>query len=352
MTSKRANVLGVGMIGGSVASALRKQGWHVSGYDVDDLRAIEARDIGILDEVGVDRDAQVSVVAGPVSTIPELVAIALSETSGSVTDVGSVKRTIVDQVDDPRFIGGHPMAGSERSGLEGVRADLFDGATWALTPGSATDPSTYMDVHSLVTSLGANVVTLPAAEHDRIVATVSHVPHLVATALMNQALQARLENEFILRLAATGFRDMTRIAAGHPDLWTDITLQNRAAIVEALDELMVHLQDIRREVDDAAADELRSLLASAAEARIALPPKVGRPSELRMLDIQISDSPGSLGDVLTTLGDLRVNVEDISIEHDPRGDRGTLEVMVDADDAERAVETLSNRGFIVTVEGL
>src|ERR1044072_1685163 len=224
----RAQVVGAGLIGGSIALGLRKNGWHVTVDDSDHMRAGEAVACEIADAAGIDPEAELTFVATPVPAVVDAVKAALQR-GGAVTDVASVKAPIVDAIDTPRFVGGHPMAGSERSGLQAATSTLFDGATWVLTPTAGTDAEAFMTVRAAVTALGAGVVTLAPSQHDESVAAVSHVPHLAASALMQLAMQRWNEDEAVLRLAAGGFRDMTRIAAGNADLWTGITLGNRDA---------------------------------------------------------------------------------------------------------------------------
>ncbi|MHB1139874.1 MAG: prephenate dehydrogenase, partial [Microthrixaceae bacterium] len=183
---RRAAVVGTGLIGGSVACALGARGWHVTGWDEDPARAARALELGVVHEVGIDNDAELTFVAVPVGAVPAAARAAL-ERGGVVTDVGSVKAPVVEAVAHARFVGGHPMAGSEAIGVDGARADLFDGATWVLTPTSATDPRAQALVHSVVRSFGAEVLTLDPSDHDELVATVSHVPHLTAASLMGLA---------------------------------------------------------------------------------------------------------------------------------------------------------------------
>ena len=181
--------------------------------------------------MGHDPDAEVTFVATPVGVVADEVRRALAAGTGLVTDVGSVKTPMLELMDDPRYVGGHPMAGSELEGVEGSRADLFEGATWVLTPVSGTDDAAFATIRSIVASLGASVVAIPPDRHDSLVATVSHVPHLTAATMMRLAAERSEEHRAVLRLAAGGFRDMTRIAAGHPGIWPDICAENREAIV-------------------------------------------------------------------------------------------------------------------------
>ncbi len=241
-------LIGTGLIGGSIGLALRREGVVVRGYDQDAARADAARALGALDTVaGSVADAvagaDLTVVAVPVGHVADVVLDALDAGAVLVTDVGSVKAPVVAAVEAarpdlaPRFVGGHPMAGSEQEGLAGAAADLFVGATWVLTPTSRTDPGVFAAVRSWVAAFGAEPLAVTPDLHDALVAVVSHVPQLAASTLMNVASAGSEEHAVMLRLAAGGFRDMTRIASSHPAIWPDICLANRDAIVGALDAL-------------------------------------------------------------------------------------------------------------------
>ena len=249
---RRALVVGTGLIGGSIALGLRRRGWHVSGVDADENRLREALDGGVVDATGDDPEAEVVFVAVPASAVAGEVGRLLADSSrrndAVVTDVCGVKTAIVAEADHARFIGGHPMAGSEQVGLHGADPDLFEGAVWVLTPTAATDLAAFDRLKGVVMSLGADVLVLSAADHDRLVAVVSHVPHLVAATLMNAASAGATQDGTLLRLAAGGFRDMTRVAAGHPGIWPDICAENAQPIVESLDALVSDLQAIRDRV--------------------------------------------------------------------------------------------------------
>src|SRR5439155_20992989 len=222
--------------------------------------------------VGEEGAAGLTFVANPVGRVAEVGR----GRSGVVTDVGSVKASIVAAVDNPRFVGGHPMAGSEQEGVDGSRADLFQGAVWVLTPVATTDHAAHALVRSVVSSFGAEVVELPPERHDALVAVVSHVPHLTAASLMRLASERSEEHAALLRLAAGGFRDMTRVAAGHPGIWPDICAENRAAIVEVLDRLILALEQTREVVDKGDREALLRALERARGARISLPARAAR----------------------------------------------------------------------------
>jgi prephenate dehydrogenase len=344
-SQRRANVLGTGLIGGSVGLALRAAGWRVSGTDADAGRAERAATAGAIDAIGVDPDADVSFVATPVGAVPEVVRSALAATAGAVTDVGSVKAPLVASVADPRFVGGHPMAGSEQEGIAGARADLFAGATWVLTPTPHTDPAAYSTVQSVVSALGAEVVALPPERHDELVAVISHVPHLTAAALVRLAAEGADDRPALLRLAAGGFRDMTRIAAGHPGIWPDICGENRGAIVPVLDRLVAAITELR---DAVAGDDRPALLDLLERARLArrnLPGRVARPSDLAEVRVPVPDRVGVLAEVTTLATELGVNIYDLEIAHSGEGNKGVLLLLVESELADRFYGGLVARGY-------
>ena len=344
MAARRAQVVGTGLIGGSIGLALRAQGWHVTGRDLDPDRAARALRRGALDAVGDDPAAELAFICTPVSSVATEARAALAA-GAVVTDVGGVKGPIVAAVDHPRFVGGHPMAGSEQEGMDGADPRLFDGATWVLTPTVATDAEAYALVRSVVTSLGADVVALAPERHDELVATVSHVPHLAAATLMALAAGDATDQGPMLRLAAGGFRDMTRIAAGHPGIWPDICAENRDAIVEALDRLVAALSSMRDLVVEGDRPGLLTALERARAARVNLPARVAHGTELVELRVPVPDRPGVLAEITTLLGELDVNIEDLEIAHSVEGERGVLVLVVQEKAAEDTCAALVSRGF-------
>jgi len=351
-TPGRAAIVGTGLIGASIGLALRGRGWHVSGSDLDRDRARRAVGLGALDAEGPDPEAEITFVATPVSAVAEVARGALVH-GGIVTDVGSVKAPIVVAVDHPRFVGGHPMAGSEQEGVEGAHAALFQGATWVLTPTADTDPAAYTRLRAVVSSLGADVVAVAPDRHDDLVAVVSHVPHLTAATLMAMAADGAEEHGTLLRLAAGGFRDMTRVAAGHPGIWPDICAENRQAIVSALDRLVDSLCTVRDVVAQGDRDRLLAALERARVARRNLPARAAaRAEELVEVRVPVPDRPGVLAEVTTLAGELDVNIWDLEIAHSPEGDRGVLLVVIDAGAADLVRGALLARGFRPAVQPL
>ena len=253
---RRVAVLGTGLIGGSIGLALSKRDFDVVGFDVSPERVARAHELGAIASVAPSletavADADLVVVAVPVGYIAAVAVAAFDAGAPIVTDVGSVKAPVVAEIvaarpdRAPSFVGGHPMAGSEQDGVDGADADLFVGAAWVLTPTDDTDPEAFTAVRALVGLLGAEAIAVEPAHHDVLVALVSHVPQLAASTLMDVATARGGEHRTLLRLAAGGFRDMTRIAAGHPGIWPDILSANRDAVLQALDDYRDALGAVR-----------------------------------------------------------------------------------------------------------
>jgi prephenate dehydrogenase len=354
---KRVAVAGTGLIGASVGLALRRAGIEVRGFDRDLDRASRAKELGAIDEVAPTLGAAVAgvdvvVAAVPVDAVAAVVVTALDAGVPAVTDVGSVKMPIVTEVAGARpelaaqFVGGHPMAGSEQDGLDGADRDLFVGATWVLTPTEQTASAAFTAIRDLVSLLGAEIVAVAPDHHDMLVAVVSHVPQLAATTLMDVAATSGEHHATLLRLAAGGFRDMTRIAAGHPGIWPDICVANRDAIVTALDDYMGALDRVRALVAASDREGLLDVLERARVARRNLPVGVPTGEGLVELRIPVPDRPGVLAEVTTMAGERGINIADLEIVHSSEGGRGVMVLVVtehaDLDGFETA---LSARGY-------
>lgn len=351
-SARRANVIGLGLIGGSVALGLREQGWHVTGDDIDRATADTALDRAVVDALGLDEAAEITFVAVPVLAAADQVKRALADTAGVVTDVGSVKAAICATAADTRFVGGHPMAGSELDGLDGAQSDLFGGAVWVLTPGPDSDDTVFAQVASVVASLGAEVVALTPERHDQLVAVVSHVPHLTAATLMGLASERAEEHAALLRLAAGGFRDMTRVASGRPGIWLDICAENRTAIVGVLDQLIAGLGDMRNIINADDRDALYARLTAARQARVNLPNRVVHPDALSEVRIPIPDRSGAAAEVFTLAAELSVNIASFEVVHVAESTRGVAVVLVDRAMVELFRGGLLARGFRPAVQSL
>ncbi len=351
-TQRRANVSGLGLIGGSICAALSERGWSVSGTDGEPTRVARSLEMGLIVASGLDPEAEITFVATPVMSVPDEVRRALASTAVVVTDVGSGNGGVVEAIDDPRSVGAHPMAGSELEGLDGADGSMFQGAVWVLTPSALTADTTFSAVAAVVADFGAEVVALPAERHDQVVAVISHVPHLTAATLMGLASERAEEHAALLRLAAGGFRDMTRIASGHPAIWLDICAENRPAILSALDGLIAGLGQMRDVVAADDRDALRTRLQRARDARSNLPSRVSRPEELAEMRIPIPDTPGSAAGVFTLAAELGVNIASFEVVHSAEGTRGVAVVLVDAAMADVYRGGLLARGYRPSVQRL
>ena len=239
------------------------------------------------------------------------------------------------------------MAGSEQEGLAGADADLFVGATWVLTPTGRTDPQAFASVRAVVASLGAEAIAVAPELHDTLVAVVSHVPQLAASTLMNVANRGNDEHSVLLRLAAGGFRDMTRIASSHPAIWPDICLANRDAIIGALDSYLDELTRVRSIVASGDREALLTLLADARAARRNLP--TGLPMEETLLELRIPvpDREGVIAEVTTLAARFGINIADLEIAHSLEGRAGVLVLVVAERNLDAFESSLLEHGYHV-----
>jgi prephenate dehydrogenase len=248
----RVAVLGVGLIGGSIGLAARaRAGAHVCGYDPDDAALAVALRQGAIDEQAADiatavAGAQVVFAAAPVGALAHTVAQALAHCGPDcvVSDVGSTKLALDEMRHDPRFVGGHPLAGAETAGVGNAREDLFVGCTWYLTPATTTDEALYGRLRELIERLGAYPLAVQADAHDRLMACISHLPHVLANVLVAQAVQA-FEREGAQPAAGPSLQDAVRVAGANTGIWTDIYLANSEALIEAIDATVRRLHDVR-----------------------------------------------------------------------------------------------------------
>jgi len=352
----RVAVVGTGLVGGSIGLALRALGHEVVGFDRDTAALARAVELGAVGSAAPDlraaaADADLAFVAVPVGAITHAVVELLAAGVPLVTDVGSVKGPVVAAVLErcperaARFVGGHPMAGSEQEGIDGARADLFVGAAWVVTPTAATPQDAYATLDALLRALEAEVVAVTPEDHDVLVSFVSHVPQLAATTLMDVAIAHEARHRGLLRLAAGGFRDMTRIAASQSTIWLDILTSNREAVLCALDAYLAGLQEARDIVANGDRDALAGLLDRARVGRRNLP--VGIPAVTKLVDVRVvvPDTPGVIAEVTTLAQRLGVNILDFEIAHSKEGGRGVLVLTVASDAADAYEEGLRELGY-------
>jgi prephenate dehydrogenase len=358
-------VVGIGLIGGSFAAAARalQPAPRVFGVDVDAGSLSYALEHGILDEGALpddatdrgwfsDREADLVVLATPSrDALGWFNTLAEQDYRGIVTDVASTKSGLIAAArplarTGAVFIGGHPMAGSERSGVQAATADLFDGAYYVLTPTADTDVRAYQRLHSFVSSLGARVISVDAEVHDEAVAIISHVPHVTAAALVDLAKSHAGAGDELLRLAAGGFKDTTRIAAGSAELWTGICMDNAQALSQGLEELRRVLGDFEQMVRERDSERVRSWLEHAARVRRSLPAKwVPATQALTELLVPILDRPGVVSEVTTTVSRAGCNIESIEIDHQSEDSAVLVLVLTDEGDMASVVTDLEGRGY-------
>ncbi len=357
---------GGGLIGASMALALMASGHAVQLHDRDPAvrtalrdalarRSVPAGPVAAVHDLWVDAasGADLVVAAVPPPAIPEVLgeAAGVARADALLTDVAGVKAGVVAAVIDElgpaaaaRYVGGHPMAGSERSGPDAGDASLFSGATWVLTPTEVTSDAALARASDLARGLGARVLVLAPDEHDVIVGLVSHLPQLVASVLADVAAEAvGAERDAVMAVAGPGFRDTTRIAASDAALWLDIVEGNRDAILAALGRFEHRLRDVTDAVERGDAPALGAILARASEARRRLLPKdLGAPT--RDLLVPLRDRPGVIAHIAGALGSAGINIEDLSMRHASDADRGSLLLRVRSEAVERALEVLEAAG--------
>lgn len=353
----RIAVLGVGLIGGSIGLAAREhvEGAEVVGFGRDPERLRTAVERGAIDRAAESIEEAVEGAAlcfacAPVGVLPELVREAL-EASGPdtlVTDVGSTKQDLVERAPDPRFVGGHPIAGAETAGVEHARADLFQGAVWYLTPHEQSGGLLYERLHRFVVDVGARPVAVDAETHDRLVAVFSHLPHVLANVLASQAAGRLLEHGEALRQVGPSFRDMTRVAGANTAMWGDIYRSNRSAIIEEISAFRRELDEVERRLrdgavedwNDRARDDRRELLEAGS---------AGGP--IHELRLTVPNRPGIVAQVALELGRAGVNIVDMALApaSDMRTGAMTLWIAGDSE-AASARDLIEALGFPVGSE--
>ncbi|MEJ7743959.1 MAG: prephenate dehydrogenase [Nocardioidaceae bacterium] len=344
-------VVGAGLIGASVAMALMRAGVQTHLKDVDPTVAHVASSRGAGSDAPLRTSPEIVVVATPPEHLGAEIAAALLEFPRSVvTDVGSIKAKPLAElvalgISLDRYVGGHPMAGSERSGPLASSADLFDGRTWAVVTRDDCEPEAVSVTAALARTCGANVVRMDTQDHDLAVARVSHVPHLVAALTAAQLASAPLEH---LALSGQGVRDVTRIAAGDPVLWQQIVTGNAGAISAISSQLRDELDKLVVSLRGEDSGGVRRLLSAGVAGTAVIPGKHGGPSlALEAVNVAIPDEPGALARLFADAGEADVNIEDIRIDHDPGRAFGLVEIDVAADSAERLMKALAARGWSV-----
>jgi prephenate dehydrogenase len=350
----RIAVLGVGLIGGSIGLAAHEHvaDAEVVGFGRNPDRLRRAVELGAIDSAADSvaaavEGAELCFACAPVGALEGLVREALDAAGAGclVSDVGSTKQQLLAAVDDPRFVGGHPIAGAETAGVEHAHADLFQGAVWYLTPLPHSEGLLYERLHRFVVALGAHPVAVDPATHDRLVAVFSHLPHVLANVLASQAAGRLADQGEALRHVGPSFRDMTRVAGANTDIWADIYRANSDAIVEEIrafrDELG-RVEELLTSGDVAAWNER-----ARADRRSLLEAELGD-EPVHELRLTVPNRPGIVAQVALELGKAGVNIVDLALAPaaDMRSGAMTLWIAGDGQ-AARAAELIGELGFPV-----
>lgn len=357
---KRVAILGTGLIGGSLGLAMKSRPSPpvVVGYNRRADTSALAVEMGAIDTPATSAESAVDgadlvFIATPVGAILEtLKKIAPALAPGAiVSDAGSTKAGIVRAAEQTLpsgvdFIGGHPMAGSEREGVANASPTLFVGAYYLLTPTETTDMAAFGRLHSLLGELGATVLAVEPEAHDRAVAAISHVPHIVSAALVNLAGADSKNDETTLRIAAGGFRDMTRIAAGNSNMWADICMTNFSAILEELESFQRQVDRLANAIRLGDRNTLVAALEDARRLRSMLPALWQKEAvPLLELHVPVLDRPGVISEITLTIGQLGINVEDIELMHASEA-AATLKLVVEkGPNLDKGVAALKAKGY-------
>jgi prephenate dehydrogenase len=355
----RAAVLGLGLIGGSIGLAARKRlecevvGWGPNRPSVAralELGAVE-RAAGSVEEAC--EEADLVFCAAPVSALPELVgeALAASGPETVVTDAGSTKRQLVAAFGkDERFIGGHPLAGAETAGVANARADLFEGARWYLTPTERSSGILYDRLQRALAGLGARPQAIDAGAHDRLMATVSHLPHVLANVLAAQAAAELTHDSERMPEVGPSFRDATRVAGSNPSIWADIFASNRDAVVAALDDAVSRLREARELIASGEPGAVAAWHAATGADRRRLSEAELAGGTLRELRVVVANRPGTVAELALALGEAGVNIEDMALHPAPDMQSGAISLWVAGEgQAERAAALVRDLGHSATV---
>jgi prephenate dehydrogenase len=355
----RLAIVGVGMMGGSLALAARERAQvdEVIGFDTDSAALEEALEAGIITEAASSAGeaaayADLVVVSTPVRSIPAAVeeCAAAEPAPRLITDTGSTKSAVMEVLSPQAralFVGGHPMCGAADAGVRFARTNLFENATYFLCTTGAAFPRLYAMLQQFVIDLGARPTLIDPAAHDQIMAVISHVPHVLANVLMEHAGSFSVGGKRVLQWVGASFIDLTRVAGANPPMWRDIFLENREALASSLGAIAAGLQEFSAYLRDSDEQGIAEAINAAATYREEMLESADiTPQTLFKVTVRVPDVPGSISRVMTTLGDAKVNVEDLTLHHMSRSVGGDLVLFVAGEDvAEGAAELLNGLGY-------
>lgn len=362
---KKVAIIGTGLIGGSLGMAIKslKDPPKVLGFSrlyKDAKRAVKKKaiDVACPDIQSCVEDADVIFIATPVGKIVDVAREVSSKIKKGaiISDVGSTKSSIVRMIesfmpDDIHFIGGHPVTGSEHDGIDHASANLFRDFYYVITPTKSTDSNAFKTLHTLLNSIGANVIAVEADRHDKILATLSHLPHMVSALLVNMASKQVAEKKNWLSLAAGGFRDTTRIAASNPAIWLDICLENKQALLDNLTEFEKSLSELIGLIEKDKKAKLKEVLTKARNVRIKLPVAGKKDfAQMHQLMLLVPDKPGVISDISLILGNLGINIEDIEIVPLTEATGFLRLTVLGKKQAANALKALQKKGYSVEIK--
>ncbi len=351
-------IVGLGLIGGSVAVSLRKSpNLHVIGYDINEKNTDVALELNIIQEGTLDpkntsERADIILFATPVNATLnwlDLIKDWPLKKDVIITDTGSTKTLIMEKACELRklgitFIGGHPMAGSHKSGISAAKPYLFENAYYLLTPLESEEEATIQRLKEILSYTKAKLLTVSAASHDQMTAVVSHFPHIVAVSLVNQLKEESTQNQTTKMLAAGGFRDLTRIASSNPKLWRDITMQNRIQILAQLTSWQKEMAKVKEVLETGNADEIEMFFSDAKEYRDQLPSTKGALFSTYDLSIDVPDYPGSIAEITAYFAEEQISITNIRIIETREDVYGILVVSFqNEEDREKAASCIKSR---------
>lgn len=358
---KEITIIGMGLIGGSIALAIKNSHYKgkIIGYDLSSEALKEGKNKGAIDVSTKNiqeavKTADLIILATPVGYYDEILReiAPILRKNTIVTDVGSVKGYVIDMVErhlprDVEFVGGHPMAGSEKGGIKAATPFLFENAYYFLTPRKNTSQRTIEKISSLVKSIGAYPVVIDSKEHDKIVAQISHIPHLSAVLLANM-LEKR-ESISYIPFVGGGFRDSTRIASGNPNMWKDIFFLNKKEIVNGIETLEEMLREFKEKLIGEESEKILKSLENAKKIRDTVPHSSSDYiPPLYELIIDVEDRPGVLAELTQIIGENCINIKEIEILH-AREENGAVRIGLESkEEQKKALNILKKGGFPLT----
>ncbi|WP_456278553.1 prephenate dehydrogenase [Bacillus sp. AK128] len=358
---KRVLLVGLGLIGGSIGLAIkREKDVTIVGYDIHFERLKLAQALHVIDEIGTElsdeaRLADYIIISTPVTQTEQILSDLANlplKNGVIITDVGSTKKQIVlkghaIQQDEVYFIGGHPMAGSHKTGVESSRAHLFENAFYILTPTPETPRYVIDSLKELLSGTKANFLEMTPDEHDQIAGLISHFPHIIAASLVHNVASYQSESHDISRLAAGGFRDITRIASSSPTMWRDILIHNREPLLNMFDEWMKEMNSVREMIDQFDANQIYQYFETAKQYRDGLPSKTkGAIPAFYDLFVDVPDYPGVISEVTAILAENKISITNIRIIEAREDIYGVLRLSFQTeDDRLRAKQCLESNKY-------